>query len=67
MVCLASGFDPGRFRELRQRSDLPGWRANGCEDEYRQVANAFRALIGPHVDRARLDQAFPGHSLFAER
>lgn len=59
VVCLASGFDEARFREVVQRSDMPAWRARGCEEEYRQVANAFEALILPHVDMDMLRRSFP--------
>jgi hypothetical protein len=63
LVCLASGFDEKAFEEVVARADLPGWRASGCEDEYKQNAHAFRTLIGPHVDAERLARAFPGASL----
>jgi hypothetical protein len=31
---------------------LPKERAESCADEYRQVAFAFKQLVGPHIDRA---------------
>lgn len=33
LVCLASGFDEALFRDVVARSDLPGWRSRGCDDE----------------------------------
>lgn len=64
LVCLASGFDEARFRDLVARSDMPTWRARGCEEEYKQIAHAFQMLIAPHVDLERLRQAFPRSGMF---
>jgi hypothetical protein len=41
------------FGDLVSRGYLPKERAEGCADEYRQVAYAFSTLIGPHIDRKR--------------
>jgi hypothetical protein len=29
---------------------LPKERAEGCKDEFQQVAYAYQQLIGPHID-----------------
>jgi hypothetical protein len=53
LLCIAYGADKKMFGDLVSRGYLPKERAEGCEDEYRQVAYAFSTLIGPHIDRAR--------------
>ena len=60
VVCLAAGSDPASYRALVSRSELPAWRANGCEEEYKQVAHAVRSLLAPHLDRDALQRQFPG-------
>jgi len=55
LLCLAYGAEPDLFREL-QKKYLPESRAEGCEDEYAQVAYAMRTLMGPYVDLRRRDQ-----------
>jgi hypothetical protein len=60
VVCLAAGSDPASYRALVSRSDMPAWRANGCEEEYKQVAHAVRTLLAPHLDRDALERQFPG-------
>lgn len=59
VVCHASGFDAAAYRDLVDRSELPHWRASGCEDEFRQIAFAFDRLLAPHLDRDALMQRFP--------
>jgi hypothetical protein len=65
IVCHASGFDEAAYRDLVQMSELPRWRAGGCEDEYGQIAHAFRALLAPHLDKERLRAHFPKSPLLA--
>lgn len=50
LVCLAYGSDEKLFKELAKSAELPEDRAEGCEDEYALVANAWKRLIAPHVD-----------------
>ena len=38
-------------------------RAEGCEDEYRQVRYAMQTLFGPHVDRERANKVRAGQWL----
>ncbi len=59
VACLAAGSDPASYRALVSRSDMPAWRANGCEEEYKQVAHAVRTLLSPHLDREALLRHFP--------
>lgn len=51
VLCLAYGADPALFADFIEKDFLPKDRAEGCEEEYKQVARAFRALINPHVER----------------
>jgi hypothetical protein len=50
LLCLAYGADPKRFGALASSGALPAARAEGCEDEHRQVARAYAKLLKPHVD-----------------
>jgi hypothetical protein len=51
VLCLAYGADKELFADFVSKGLLPSDRAEGCEDEYAQVAFAFDRLIQPHVDR----------------
>jgi hypothetical protein len=51
VLCIAYGADAKLFADLVEKGYLPNNRADLCEEEYEQVAKAFRRLIGPHVDR----------------
>jgi hypothetical protein len=50
LLCIAYGADANRFADIVAKGYLPLDRAIWCEDEYRQVAHAFKKLIAPHVD-----------------
>jgi hypothetical protein len=50
LLCIAYGADAELFADLVKKGYLPAKRANGCEDEYDQVKNAFKTLISPHID-----------------
>jgi hypothetical protein len=52
LLCLAYGASPNdkELKDLVQTGLLPESRAEGCEEEYRQVDFAFRTLIHPHMD-----------------
>jgi hypothetical protein len=52
LLCLAYGADAKAFGDLVTKGYLPKKRADSCDDEYQQVAQAFETLIGPHIDRA---------------
>lgn len=52
VLCIAYGADSKLFGDFVTKGYLPKKRAEACNDEYGQVADAFQALIGPHVDRA---------------
>jgi hypothetical protein len=52
LLCIAYGADAELFADLVKKGYLPTKRADGCEDEYAQVRNAFQKLITPHVDLA---------------
>ena len=55
-LCMAYGAEPDQFQELIERKLLPEARAEGCEDEYRQVAYAIRALMGQYIDVGTRDK-----------
>jgi hypothetical protein len=51
LLCLAYGADEELFKDIVVKGYLPKDRAEGCGDEYAQVAYAFTTLIGPFIDR----------------
>ena len=51
ILCLAYGADEELFRDIVANGYLPKGRAEGCSDEYANVAYAFKTLIGPYIDR----------------
>jgi hypothetical protein len=52
LLCIAYGANPNMFADIVKKGYLPVERAIGCEDEYHQLAYAFKTLIGPHIDEA---------------
>lgn len=50
LLCIAFGANPDLFDDFVSKGYLPVERAIGCEDEYRQLAHAFKKLIGPHIN-----------------
>jgi hypothetical protein len=50
VLCIAYGADPELFADFVTSGKLPKDRAEGCEFEYQQVANAFNTLVVPHID-----------------
>ena len=55
-LCMAYGTDPGIFNDLIERRLLPEERAEGCGDEYRQVAFAIQTLMSRYIDVAARDK-----------
>lgn len=49
LACMAYGSDKRHFRDVVTKGYLPKERAEGCEEEYDQVAFAFQKLIVPHL------------------
>ena len=49
VLCLAYGADPVLFGDFVASGKLPKDRAEGCEFEYQQVANAFERLVLPNT------------------
>jgi hypothetical protein len=47
-LCLAYGSDKNKYRYLVDGGQLPQDRAEGCEEEYDQVAFSIGRLILPH-------------------
>jgi hypothetical protein len=50
VLCLAYGADPVLFADFVTSGRLPKDRAEGCEFEYQQVANAWAKLVAPYID-----------------
>jgi Putative metallopeptidase len=55
-LCIAYGAEPGVFHDLIDRKLLPEERAEGCEDEYRQVAFAIQTLMSRYIDVTARDK-----------
>ncbi len=51
LLCTAYGSNPKVYQDLVDKGLLPKERAEGCEDEYNQIAHAYETLIVPHVNR----------------
>ncbi len=51
VLCIAYGADPVLFADFVTSGRLPKDRAEGCEFEYLQVANAWAKLIAPNIDQ----------------
>lgn len=49
LACLAYGSDERRYRAIVAKGYLPKERAEGCGEEYDQVAFAFTKLMAPHL------------------
>jgi hypothetical protein len=51
VLCIAYGADQKLFADVVEKGFLPKERAEGCDGEYEQTAFAFKALIGPYIDK----------------
>ena len=60
VLCIAYGADPELFGDLVSKGYLPKKRAEGCDDEYEQIAEAFEELISPHLNRADAKRILDG-------
>lgn len=56
LLCIAYGSDPQQFGDLVEQGFLPATRAEGCAEEYRQVEQAVKKLIVPHVDVGKVER-----------
>jgi hypothetical protein len=54
VLCMAHGSNPAAFKGIVDKGYLPKERAEGCTEEFQQVAYAVKKLIDPSVD-ARLE------------
>ncbi len=50
VLCMAHGSNPASFKGMVEKGYLPKDRAEGCADEYRQVAFAMSRTIDPSID-----------------
>ncbi len=55
-LCTAYGSNPKAYADAITKGQLSEDRAEGCEDEYKQLVRAFDKLIRPHVDQQKLRQ-----------
>ena len=51
VLCIAYGADAKLFADVVEKGYLPKERAEGCTDEYEQVARAMTKLIRPYIDQ----------------
>jgi len=50
VLCMAHGSNPSAFKGMVDKGYLPKERAEGCPEEFQQVAYAVKKLIDPSVD-----------------
>jgi hypothetical protein len=55
-LCMAYGAEPDVFNDLIATKLLPEDRAEGCADEYRQVAFAIQTLMSRYIDISARDK-----------
>ena len=58
LLCLAYGAEPRLFADFVEKNYLPEGRAEGCADEYGQVAYAIMTLMGPYIDETTRERVF---------
>jgi hypothetical protein len=63
LLCIAFGANAELFADIVSKGYLPVERAIGCEDEYHQLAHAFKRLIAPHIDASIARQVMAKHWL----
>jgi hypothetical protein len=63
LLCIAFGANPELFADIVSKHQLPVERAIGCEDEFRELAHAFKTLIRPHIDDALAKEVMARHWL----
>ena len=63
LLCIAFGANPEAFADIVSKRQLPVERAIGCEDEFRELAHAFKTLIRPHIDEALAKEVMARHWL----
>ena len=63
VLCIAYGSNPKLFADIVEKKYLPEDRADGCEDEYKQVDYAMRTLFAPYIDPERARKVRAEHWL----
>ena len=58
VLCLAFGSDSNLFADFVDKGYLPKERAEGCEDEYKELVFTFNTLIRPHLDMKLVAKAY---------
>lgn len=63
VLCIAYGSNPKLFADIVEKKYLPEDRAEGCEDEYKQVDYAMRTLFKPYIDPEQARKVRAAHWL----
>ena len=58
IACKVAGSSEANLQEIASREVMPVARLQRCPDEYEQMANAWQALLKPHVQESS-DEASP--------
>ncbi len=58
VLCIAYGSDETEYGDLVTKGYLPKDRASDCRDEYKQIAYAYDALLGPHIEPGLNEELF---------
>jgi hypothetical protein len=61
VLCMAYGSNPAAFKGMVDKGYLPKDRAEGCHEEFRQVAYAVKRLIDPSVDATEVARIKAAH------
>src|SRR3954463_12288153 len=67
VLCMAYGSNPASFQGMVDKGYLPKDRAEGCDDEFRQVAFAVKKLIAPSIDVEVVQRVKAAHKARLER
>ena len=58
LLCMAYGANQEVFADVVDLGELPGFRAEICEEEFELIGLAYEALISPHVDSVMAEKVF---------
>ena len=53
IACWIYGSNPSKYLSLAQYAKLPNNRAQRCPDEYKQMLNAAKQMLGPYINDPR--------------
>jgi hypothetical protein len=63
VLCMAYGSNPASFKGMVDKGYLPKDRAEGCAEEFKQVAYAVKQLIDPNVDAELVGRIKAAHKM----